>query len=308
MKTSLVITIKNEEKTLSALLISILNQSLLPGEVIIVDGGSQDKSLQIIRRFKKNHLHLSVQLIVNPGNRSVGRNRGIYLAKGEIILVTDAGCILDKNWVLNMVKSFHDKTVDVVAGYYKGKADTLFEKCLIPYVLVMPDKIRNETFLPASRSMAFTKKIWKQVGGFPEEYSHNEDYVFARKLKVSNASILFNKKAIISWIPQHTWRGSFIMFFRFAFGDAESGIIRSKVIFVFLRYSLAVISIYSAYVLKSVFFLDLIVLSFFLYVMWSIVKNYKYVKSWKAFFVLPFIQFLSDLAVLSGSLLGRMKL
>jgi glycosyltransferase involved in cell wall biosynthesis len=308
MKTSLVITIKNEEKTLPALLISILDQSILPGEVIIVDGGSQDKSLQIIRRFKKTQLHPSVRLIVNPGNRSVGRNRGIYLAKGEIILATDAGCILDKNWVLNMVKSFYDKTVDVVAGYYRGKADTLFEKCLIPYVLVMPDKIKNETFLPASRSMAFTKKIWKQVGGFPEEYSHNEDYVFARKLKVSKARIIFNKKAIVFWIPQHTWKGSFIMFFRFAFGDAESGIIRPKVILVFLRYSLAVIFICLAYALKSVFFLDLIVLSFFLYVMWSIVKNYKYVKSWKAFFVLPFIQFLSDFAVLSGSLLGRMKL
>ena len=159
MKLSVVITILNEEKTISHLLQSINDQSLLPDEVIIVDGGSIDKSIKLIKSFTKlQKKGIEVKIIQKKGNRSVGRNEGIQAAKHEVILITDAGCALDKHCIEEISKPFNNKSVSVVAGYYSAKPVTVFQKCLVPYILVMPDRVKAKNFLPATRSMAMKKK------------------------------------------------------------------------------------------------------------------------------------------------------
>ena len=231
MKTSVVITTLNEEKTIALLLESLSMQTVKPDEIIIVDGGSTDKTVEQIKRYK-----VKVKLAVKSGNRAVGRNEAIKLTSGDIILSADAGCVFDKNWVKNIVAPFRNPNVDVVAGYYAGLPKTVFQKCLIPYVLVMPDRVDPHTFLPASRSMAFRKSVWKKAGGFPESLSHNEDYALARNLRRIGAKIVFVKQAIVYWQPRKNMREAFYMFYRFALGDAEARIIRPKVILLFTRY------------------------------------------------------------------------
>src|SRR6185437_12673858 len=129
------------------------------------------------------------------------RNEAIRHATGDVIVCTDAGNILDKDWVEKITEPFEvlsktephpspllkgegiNKNIDVVAGYYEAIARTVFQKCVVPYAFVMPDKVDPNNFLPATRSVAFTKKIWEKVGGFDERLSHNEDYAFAKALQ-----------------------------------------------------------------------------------------------------------------------------
>lgn len=310
MKISFITTLLNEESTIVRLIESLLRQSKLPHEIIIVDGGSTDATASVISRLRQDfggQANFKFKIIVKKGNRAVGRNEAIRNASGDIIVCSDSGCTLDKNWLQNITEHFNDPKVDVVAGYYKGKPRSIFEKCLVPYVLVMEDKISPKNFLPASRSMAFRKSIWKKVGGFPEEFSHNEDYVFAQKLKKANVKIVFNKDAIIHWMPRKNIKEAFIMFFRFALGDAEAGIYRSKVLLVFARYLLLHYLLFLAFVYKSVILLFFIAMSLFVYKTWSIVKNYKYVKNKLALFYLPLMQFTSDFAVLLGTSIGLIK-
>ncbi|MEK7160179.1 MAG: glycosyltransferase [Patescibacteria group bacterium] len=309
-ESSLICTVLNEENTIEQFIDSIAKQSILPNEVIIVDGGSSDGTLTNIKyqilNIKKNKKRKKVKFKVftKKGNRSVGRNEGIKHASNEIILLTDAGCVLDKNWVKEITKPFADKKTEVVAGYYKGESKSIFQKSLIPYVLVMPDKINEKEFLPATRSMAFKKSIWKKAGGFDEKLSHNEDYAFANRLKSSGAKITFTKNAIANWIPRKNIFQSFKMFFRFALGDIQANLYREKVIYIFLRYIFAAYLLILAFILKS-FFLNLFIASlFFGYVLWSIRKNYKYVKNPKAYFYLPLLQFTSDAAVILGTSIG----
>lgn len=309
MKTSLIITVLNEEKSIEAFLDSVLMQSQLPNELIIVDGGSSDKTNERFMNYKSrfNKKKIEAQFIIKKGNRSVGRNEAIKNASGEIILISDAGCILDNNWVNALYKPFNDSNTDVVAGYYKGKAKTIFQKCLIPYVLVMPDRVDPENFLPATRSMAIRKSVWKDVGGFPEKFSHNEDYVFALMLTRKKIKILFTDKAIVFWIPRSLPKSAFVMFFRFAFGDAEAQVVRKKVIILFLRYVVGVLLIVAVYSSKSLVLFLLLLASLLVYSIWSVVKNYKYVTDLRAIGILPFLQFLSDIAVISGTILGSIR-
>ena len=104
----------------------------------------------------------------------------------------------------------------------------------------MEDKITGgKEFLPATRSMALTKSIWKKAGRFDEQLSHNEDYAFANKLNVIGARVEFCKDAIVNWMPGKNLKQAFVMFFRFALGDAEAKIFRDKVVYIFLRYIFA---------------------------------------------------------------------
>ncbi len=309
MKLSLITTVLNEQETIIKFLESVFAQTKLPDEIIIVDGGSTDNTLSEISKFKfpQRENNPNIKILFKKGNRSIGRNEAVKNAKGEIILVSDAGCVLDKDWVKKIIKPFKNKKVDVVAGYYKGKAESLFQRALIPYVLVMPDKVDKNNFLPATRSMAFKKSVWEKAGGFDEKLSHNEDYAFANKLKEINAKIVFEKDAIVNWIPRENLKKAFVMFFRFALGDAQANIFRDKVIFIFLRYIFALYLILLSFIEHSIYLYGFIFFCFLLYIAWSIWKNYRYAANPKAIFYLPLLQFTSDFAVIIGTILGFVR-
>jgi len=298
MKISLVVTILNEEKTIEPFLDSVAGQTLRSDEVIIVDGGSVDWTLEILAERKEN---IRV-LIIKGANRSLGRNRGVEEAKGDIIAFTDAGCILDKNWLLELTKPFSDEKVEVVAGFYNAITKTAFEKCVAPYALVMPDRVNPKIFLPASRSMAIRKDTFNKAGGFPINFPDNEDFVFANNLKNMGIKMAFSKNAVVSWMPRTTISSFWRMIFRFAKGDAKAGLRTLKVLSVFARYGLLLLLLFLARYFND--FLLYFSLSVLFYLIWSIFKNYRYVKDVRAFYILPLLQLTSDFAVISGTTAG----
>lgn len=310
MKISLITTVFNEQYSIDSFIKSILLQTKKPDEIIIVDGGSSDGTVAKVQssKCKMQNYSLKFKIIQKKGNRSVGRNKAIRNSTGDIIVCSDAGNILHKDWIKNITKPFKDKTVDVVAGYYKGRAMSIFEKCLLPYVLVMPDRVNPKNFLPATRSMAFRKKLWEKVEGFNEKFSHNEDFVFAKSLNKGGAKVVFQKDAIVYWIPRKSLKEAFKMFFRFAIGDSEAGLRRIKVMLIFIRYVIGIMLLIYYLVTKSAGFLNIILALILVYIFWSVWKNYQYIKKWKAIIYLPILQITSDVAVILGTTIGTIKL
>lgn len=316
MKISFITTVLNEENTISELLESLNNQTKKPDEIIIVDGGSSDQTVTEIKnhpfdkpRTRKSKIknNIEFKILIKKGNRSIGRNEAIRNAKGDIILCSDAGCVLDKNWIKEIIAPFSDHETDVVSGYYKGIAKNAFEKALVPYVLVMEDRLNPNNFLPATRSIAFKKNIWKKLGGFDEKLNNNEDYVFAKKLKKAGAKILFAKEAIVFWRPRKNLKEAFIMFYRFAKGDSESGIFRPKVALILGRYLIGIIFLLLFFYTHLPFLAILISLLLISYVFWAVLKNYKYVDNLLSAFYLIVLQFLSDFAVIMGTSKGLLE-
>src|SRR5688572_9534588 len=94
---SLIMTVRNEAKSLPRLLNSILLQTLQPDEVVIADGGSTDGTQAIARSYADR---LSLRLLDVPGaNISEGRNAAIRAASHDMIAATDAGVVLDPDWL-----------------------------------------------------------------------------------------------------------------------------------------------------------------------------------------------------------------
>lgn len=313
MKISFITTVLNEEGSVLEFLKSLSNQSKIPDEIIIVDGGSTDKTLSVISNFpfglaQDGQFPISnkkIKVLKKSGNRAVGRNEAIKHATNDIIVCSDVGCILDKNWVKNIIEPFNDSKVDIVSGFYSYKANSIFQKCLASYVLVMPDRANAKEFLPSTRSMAIRKSVWREAGGFPKQYSFNEDYVFALRLKKMGKRFHFAKDAIVYWLPRENLKKSFLMFYYFAKGDMEAGIIRPKVILLFARYIIGLLlltlGIGRFWLMQYLFF------GIIFYLFWAIVKNYRYVKDLRAIFILPLLQITSDISVIIGTSLGFLE-
>ena len=197
MKVSVCITVLNEEESISMLLKSLSGQSRKPDEIVIVDGGSGDKTVEIIRHWQKRNN--KIRFLVERCNRPKGRNLAVELAKNEIIAITDGDCIPDKNWLRGITSPFIHKEVDMVAGFYKMIANTPKEKALSYFLAVTPRRY-NESFLPSTRSIAFRKSLWEKVGGFPENKDNSaEDTDFNHKIVKFGAGIAREKNAVVSW-------------------------------------------------------------------------------------------------------------
>jgi cellulose synthase/poly-beta-1,6-N-acetylglucosamine synthase-like glycosyltransferase len=266
----------------------------------MVDGGSADETLSLLKKYSQKHS--LVKVFQAPGNRAVGRNFGVSKAGGKIIAFTDSGCIPRADWLEKLVRPFSDPAVKIVSGYYRGLAKNIFQKCLVPYVLVMPDAAGKTEFFPATRSMAIRKGVFQNSGGFDDNLYHNEDYAFAHKLKTLGFTFYFAPDAVVDWEPRKNLRSAAWMFMRFAIGDIQAGIYRPKVKLLAIRYLIFLFLIFLALEIPELFWLVGFLAG--VYIIWSISKNFRYVKDIRAFYWLPVIQITADISVLFGTIMG----
>lgn len=295
---SVIATVLNEENNINELLDALINQTYMPAEIVIVDGGSVDSTWQKLQQRRKN-FPLPLVIRQQPGNRSVGRNTAIKLAKCELIAITDAGCFPEPTWLAELLAAVPQPQPEkiVVAGYYTAYPSTPLEEAIVPYALVMPDKVNPDAFLPATRSMLLSKSVWKELGGFDAALSDNEDYAFAKKIQSAKIEIVFTGDACVVWQPPSTWKAFAQMIFRFARGDAFALIWRPKVALIFVRYFLlAMLCVFSWW--SRILALAMLML----YGIWSMKKNSRYTK--KGWYWLPILQFTADFEVMKGTLSG----
>lgn len=310
MKISIVITVFNEEKSVTGLLNSLQSQTIKPDEIVIVDGESKDKTVEIIRHFQKKDKR--IKLLVEKCSRAKGRNLGVDIARNKIVALTDAGCIVHGNWFERITKPFVNKEVDVVAGFYKMISKTAFQKALSFFLGVLPSQF-DVNFLPSTRSIAFKKKLWLKVGGFPEKLTDTaEDTVFNYKIVQSGANIARVKNAIVEWGMPRTLKEAFNKMFLYAKGDAKTKIWwhptkklsshNIKTLFVFGRYVIGLVGAILAF--RNPLLWLVLIIGILLYIFWSFRKVYVEFGSYKVGMWGIILQFTSDFAVMAGFLTG----
>jgi glycosyltransferase involved in cell wall biosynthesis len=303
---SVVITILNEERTINQLLKGLLAQTLQPKAVIIVDAGSTDKTLDKIRSFIKKKTYKKIQIHSHQSNRSQGRNFGVEQAKTQWIAFTDAGCVPERDWLKELMLAQHRERAAVVAGYYYGIARTPFEEAVVPYALVMPRRVNQATFLPATRSMLILRTTFLEIGGFDEHLEVSEDYDFAARLRQAAIPRTMAIKARVGWYPRQNLFSFFTMVVGMAHWDARANLVRPKVYLIFVRYLLfGWISLQMLTEQSFGFWSQLWVLLLISYIMWSISKNKTYTP--RGWYWLPSLQIVSDLAVIGGTLTGFLR-
>lgn len=306
-KITVCITVLNEEKSIGRLLQALLDQTRKPDEIVIVDGGSVDKTIDIIRHFQKKDS--VVKLLVEECSVSKGRNLAISLAKGEIVVMTDAGCVPYSDWLEKLVYFFRHKEVDIVAGFYDMPTSNGFSKAVSCFLGIPEERFDPVSFLPSTRSVAFRKSVWEKVGGFDERLGNTgEDTLFFARAVKSGFKIVRVKEARVVWeeVKKLTLKDFFNKISNYAKGDISGGIwihptkgILShniKNLTIFPRYFVFAFTFYLLFIGKIFYLFPVLV---FLYLSWSILK-WKDVVLGKDRIYLPLIQIVSDIAVMTG--------
>jgi len=301
MKTSVIVTTLNEEKTIAGLLDALIGQSHLPDEIVIVDGGSTDGTRQIIKTYAKQFPRLKIRHFLKRGTIGVGRNLAAKKAQHSLLAITDAGCVPDRMWLAELLKEYYRDRQPIVAGFYRGIPRNNFEEAVVPFVLVMPDKLNPDNFLPATRSMLIEKKVFLEIGGFNPRLKAGEDYDLALRLQKKfgyKKTFAFTQKAVVGWLPRSNLKDFAVMIFRMARGDAQAHHLRPSLLHLFGRYA---VGIPLTFLLAKIWW-SLAMFPFIAYLLFAIAKNFRYAS--RGWFYLPTLQIVSDGAVMLGTALG----
>ena len=208
---SVVICTYNREKFLPGALNSLKNQKTDKNqyEIIIVNNNSTDNTEKICKQFQKENQELSILYSVEKNQGlSFARNKGIEVAKGEIISFIDDDAVARNDFVENLIKIF-DKYPEY--GAIGGKVIPIFPKNQEPvwmskYIQGIVSKVdygdKTKTFnkkYPTGCNMAFRKDLFKKHGGFNTDlvYRGDDKYVFY-KLKKNNVKILYAPNVFVN--------------------------------------------------------------------------------------------------------------
>ena len=112
-KVSIIIPIYNADKYLRQCLDSIINQTLKDIEIICIDDGSTDQSLQILREYEKRDKRIRIITQKNE-KQGAARNRGLEIAKGEYIQFVDADDYIENNTALELYHKCRDNNLELL--------------------------------------------------------------------------------------------------------------------------------------------------------------------------------------------------
>jgi len=137
VQVSVVIPVYNEEANLSALMGRLLPVMIDMGksfEVILIDDGSQDNSLKLLKEFASNPRVRVVELTRNYGQHSAIM-AGFSIVRGDMIVTLDADLQNPPEEIPNLVRVMEEGGYDVVGTIRKGRKDSFFR--------ILPSKIIN---------------------------------------------------------------------------------------------------------------------------------------------------------------------
>jgi len=174
----------NEEKAIGKTVEALLSLSYANKEIIIVDDGSTDRTLEVARSYAKGDI---IKVLTKPnGGKWDSLNTGIKVAKGEFIVCIDADTLLDQNAIQHLVKHFRDPKIAAVAGNVKvGNRGGLLTKLqALEYVVGInlhrrsEANLQNVTVVPGPIG-AFRASILKEVGLFEgDTFAEDADITF----------------------------------------------------------------------------------------------------------------------------------
>lgn len=132
LKVSILIAARNEENNIKRLLKSLYNQTFEKDlfEVIIIDDHSKDNTLLIVENFIKENNDINIKIFnAEKEGKKYAISQALHLAHNDLVIVTDADCVLKTTWIESIVNFYKEKKCKMIlAPVLLSPAETFFEK------------------------------------------------------------------------------------------------------------------------------------------------------------------------------------
>lgn len=180
---SVILVALNEENSIEATIKSILNQSYPKVELVVIDGGSTDKTIDVIKKYERM---LSVYISEKDDGTYHAMNKGIKLAKGEWVNFMNAGDNFIDPLVLENV--FKKKTFSDIGVIY---GDTIV-KMGSHRLYAKPRRFQkiNRQMIFCHQS-SFVRLKYLKENEFDLKYQYASDYAFFYKLHMSGVNFKY---------------------------------------------------------------------------------------------------------------------
>jgi len=180
---SIITIVLNGEADIRRTIESVLGQSYPNIEYIVIDGGSEDNTIPIIREYESQIAHFQSE---KDAGISDGFNRGIRLASGAIIGLINAGDWYSSNAVESVVELFQKNgDLGVLCGalqFYKGK-----EK---EYCCFSEPRLLKRDMSVTHPSCFVRSELYARFGDFSNQYKLAMDYELLLRFKVNGAQFM----------------------------------------------------------------------------------------------------------------------
>lgn len=205
---SVVVPVLNREKSIGNCLKSLVDMDYPSYEVIVVDNGSTDNTVQIVKEFR-------VRLVREKRKGPyMARNAGIKAARGGLILFIDSDCLATTNLLHCLVKEFRNDTIAGVGGpIISHQPETLVEdfghlagihQYSYPRGIL---KWNKKKFLSGgifTSNAMFRKDVLEKLHHFDDDFMSGGDYDFCWRLQRAGYLLYFTPDAVV----YHKHRGN----------------------------------------------------------------------------------------------------
>jgi len=288
MKVSIIIPCKNEEKYISKCLDSIINAnwSNLEKEIIICDGKSTDKTLDIINKYAKKYKFIKVftnEKEIAP----TGMNIGIKNSTGDFITRIDAHAQIEKDFIINSLKIFDkdEKIVcsgGIIQSIYDSRISKLISLAMSSSFGVGSAYFRTglkDSYVDTLAFGTYKKEIFDIVGLFDEELVRNQDDELNFRIIKKGYKIFLSRSIKSKYYVRSSFKKLFKQYYQYGYWKVY---VNKKhktftnyrqlvpFLFVIFLFSLIITFFYEKYIY---FYLGILLLYFLLAVIFSIKKT-----------------------------------
>ena len=212
VKVSVILPVYNVEKYLWECLDSLLNQTLKEIEIICVDDGSTDKSLDILKEYQKHDDRI---VVLTQKNLYAGtaRNSGLKIAKGEYVLFLDSDDFFENDLLESVYNKGKDKDADIVlfgASKYETNCGAIIET---PWYFDVKKVKNKEVF---SRK-DFPNKILTITSPAPWTKAYKREFILSEALEyqpLPNSNDVFFSLVAMAVAKRITWINKSFVFYR----------------------------------------------------------------------------------------------
>mgnify|MGYP002399594307 CR=1 FL=1 len=203
---SVVIRVYNEEQHIARLLAGILNQTVVPAEIVVVDSGSTDATLAVASRYPVRLLQ------IDPAAFTFGRslNLGCAAARGEFIVIASGHVYpVYPDWLERLLQPFRDAGMAVVYGKQRGGATTRFSEHQV-FQQWFPDQsvAHQATAFCNNANAAIRRSLW-QRRPYNEDLPALEDVEWATWALSQDYRIAYQAEAEVVHIHDESPRAVF---------------------------------------------------------------------------------------------------
>jgi cellulose synthase/poly-beta-1,6-N-acetylglucosamine synthase-like glycosyltransferase len=310
---SVIIPVRNEEQSIGALLTDLSLQDFKRFEIIVVNDHSEDETLWILSKFDLKNLHI----INNKGTgKKAAISTGVRIARGSIIVTTDADCSVSKEWLKHIHEQFRDKNTMMtfggvrMTGGYSFFADLQSMEFASLIGTGAATAALGSPTMCNGANLAYRKSVFLEVKGYQDNLfipTGDDEFLMQKIRKRYPKSIRFlnHPEAVVTTSPKSSLEGFFHQRIRWASKWRFNSLLFPKIlavtiVLIQLSFFINWLFVFTSLDLQSLFILSVKMIleaAFLLQVCRFMQSGW----NWLAFFALQAIYPLYVLTIAAGS-------